>query len=109
MSILDIPDPELKSVMSFHQKRERKRTQIALPAWIRTGCCFVFCTTQWMQRHNIPPTWKKILEKFFCGVQVVGRQRPPHHQEYCSDIRGGCVQCNVSSQLYDFGSGSDCM
>jgi len=35
-------------------KIERKRTQIVktLPAWIRKGYCFVFCTTQCMQRHT---------------------------------------------------------
>jgi len=22
------------------------------PAWIRTGCSFVFCSTQWMRRHT---------------------------------------------------------
>ena len=29
--------------------------------------------------------------------QVVGKQKPAHHQEYCSDIHGGCVRCLVSS------------
>jgi hypothetical protein len=25
---------------------------VKLSAWIRKGCCFVFCTTQWTQRHT---------------------------------------------------------
>jgi hypothetical protein len=25
------------------------------------------------------------------GISLVGRQRPAYHQEYCSDILGGCV------------------
>ena len=31
-------------------------------------------------------------DKLFSGDQVVGRQKLAHHQEYCSDICGGCVQ-----------------
>ena len=47
-------------------------------------------------------------EKLFNGDQVVGRQKPAYHQEYCSDIFGGCIQC-LSPHLYDFCCRFDCM
>ena len=51
-----------------------------------------------MQRHT---TIKQ--EDFFSGDQVVGRQEPAHHQEYCSKICRDRVQC--LAYLYDFGCG----
>jgi hypothetical protein len=40
--------------------------------------------------------WKRMFCVLFSGDQVVGRQKLAHHQEYCSDICGGCVQCLAS-------------
>jgi len=40
----------------FDQEAKEKKRQIAdslnTTAWIKNGGCFVFCTTQWMQRHT---------------------------------------------------------
>ena len=45
------------------------------------------------EAHNISPGEQR---KSSSGDQVVGRQRPAHHQEeYCSDICGGCIQCLI--------------
>ena len=38
-----------------------------------------------MQSHTIS-CLKNVLNRLFNGDQVVGRLRPAHHQEYCSDI-----------------------
>jgi hypothetical protein len=57
------------------------------------------------ETHNIPPGEKN--KKLCSKDQVVGRQRPAHHHEYCSDIVG--VVFNNSSHPEDFGCGSDCM
>jgi hypothetical protein len=50
----------------------------------RKGCCSVFCTTQWMQRHTIACLEQNKNKISFSvrGGQVVGRQKPAHHQEY---------------------------
>jgi len=58
-----------------------------------------------MQRHTTSHLEIKIESSFSNGDQVVGRQKPANHQEYCSDICGGCV--NVSSNLYETCCGSD--
>jgi hypothetical protein len=55
--------------------------------------------------HNMPPGGEN--KKVFSGDQVVGRQKPAHHQEYCSDVCGVCIQ--VSSHVYGFCCGSDYM
>ena len=60
-------------------------------------CCFVSCTTQWMQRHATSHLENK-RGKAFGGDQVAGRQKPAHHQEYFSDICGGCIQCAAMHQ-----------
>jgi len=51
------------------------------------------------------PRLQKHIDKrsFFSGDQVVGRQKPAHHQEYCSDICGGSLYS--MSHLYDYGCG----
>ena len=40
---------------AYLKEKEKERSQIllTLPAWVREGCCFVFCTTQWMHRHTV--------------------------------------------------------
>ena len=55
-------------------------------------------------QHPIQRTKK---ERLFSGDQVVGRQKPAHHQKYCLDILG--VVFNASPHLYGFCCGSDCM
>jgi len=52
-----------------------------------------------MDAETQHPTWIIRAEKLFSGEQVVERQKPAYHQEYCSDICGGCVRCLVSSVL----------
>jgi hypothetical protein len=49
------------------------------------------------ERHTTTSHLENKKKKLFSGDQVVGRQKPAHHQEYCSDILRGCVQCLVSS------------
>ena len=43
-------------------------------------------------RDTQHPTWIIEKEKLISGDQVVGRQKPAHHQEYCSDTCGGCAR-----------------
>ena len=50
------------------------------------------------ETNRIPPGKYK-QDEFLSGDQVVGMQKPAHHQEYCSDSCGDCVQC--PSYLYD--------
>jgi len=70
------------------------------------GRCFVFCTTQWMQRHNIQTGGYK-LEKLFSGDQVVG-PRSLHTTKSIAQIFWGVV-FNVSYHLFIFCCGSDGM
>ena len=51
-------------------------------------------------RDTQHPIWRTKEERLFSGDQVVGRQGPAHHQEYCSNICG--VVFHVSPHLYDF-------
>jgi hypothetical protein len=61
---------------------------------------FLSVLSRRMQRQTISHLENKKREVFQWD-QVVGRQKPAHHQKYCSDtICGGCI--NVSSHLYDF-------
>jgi len=50
-----------------------------------------------MQRHTTSHQENKIRD-IFSGGQVAGRQKPAHHQEYFSDICGGCIQCAAMHQ-----------
>ena len=76
-----------------------------LLAWWK-WCCFVFCTPQWiMQRHTTFRLENKDKRsRLINGDQVVGRQKPAHHQPVTPTAWGvllryfwGCVQCLVSS------------
>jgi hypothetical protein len=37
----------------YKEKAFSQSVRLLASAWIRKGCCFVICTAQWMQRHNI--------------------------------------------------------
>jgi len=60
-----------------------------------------------MQRHNIPPGEYKKRRKFSVGVRWLGG-RSLHTTRSAAHIFVGVV-FNVSSHLYDFCCGSDCM
>jgi len=78
----------------------------------------VFYTIQCRDTQH--PTWRTTKEEWlFNGDQVVGRQRPAHHQEYCSDTFGvvfeaveelyGTRYQSGSFSLINVGSGFHCL
>jgi len=57
-----------------------------------------------MQKHTrFHPENKNKKDFSVRGDQVVGRQKPAHHQEYCSEMFGGCVKCFVSYSFWQMG------
>jgi len=56
--------------------------------WHRLGKDFVFFAPPNGCRDTQHSIWRTKEERLFSGDQVVGRQRPAHHQEHCSDNFG---------------------
>jgi len=72
-------------------------TLLALPAWIRKGVALYSAPPDGC-RETQHPTWRiKMREasQWGSGGRLGGRSLQ-HHQEYCSDIFGGCIQCLFS-------------
>ena len=46
------------------------------------------------------PTWRRKIREAFQWGSGGWSQKPTHHQEYCSNICGGCVQCLVSYIIF---------
>jgi len=46
------------------------------PAWIRKGCCFVSCTTQWMQRHT-SSNLENVITTSLCPSQFCLQHQVP--------------------------------
>jgi hypothetical protein len=65
------------------KEKNKNADSVNITGMERKGCCFVLCTTQWMQRHTTSDLENKNKRSFSVGV----RQKPAHHQEYCSDIQ----------------------
>ena len=95
---------------AYLKEKEKERTQIVLTllAWVRKGCCLVFCTTQWMQRHRIPrPPGEQKRKGFLVGIWwLEGKGLQPTRSIAQMLLK---VVFNASSHLFDFCCGSDCM
>ena len=52
------------STSKSKKKKKNADSVNTLPAWIRKGCCFVFCITQWMQRHTTSYLENKVRGDF---------------------------------------------
>ena len=64
--------------------------------WHRLGKDFVFFAPPNGCRDTQHSIWRTKEERLFSGDQVVGRQKPECHQEYCSNICGGCMVTMVT-------------
>jgi hypothetical protein len=59
---------ELSKGLKKKKKKNAGSVTITLLAWIRKGWfCFVFCTTQWMQRHTATHLENKNKRSFSVG------------------------------------------
>ena len=89
------------------EKERRQQTVKTLPAWIRKGCSFVFCTNQWIQKHTT--SHLEIINQwsFSVGGRWLGG-RSLHTTRCIAQIFVEVV-INVSSHLYGFCCKSDCI
>jgi hypothetical protein len=86
-------------VWSSYRKKRRPQIVLALPAWICKGC-FVFCTTQWMQRLITTCYLKNKIRGAFQWESGGWGQKSAHHQEYRWDICGGCVHSRFICMIF---------
>jgi len=74
-----------------------------LRSFFDSRICAVLCSAPPNGCRDTHPTWRTKEERLFNGDQVAGRQRPAHHQGYCSDVFG-CMMphrlvCNFVADL----------